>query len=63
MITADDATQSDLQYMPSVRKLIADEGATLTSALAPTPICVPARASLITGQYTSNHGGRRPTTS
>jgi arylsulfatase A-like enzyme len=56
MITADDATRDDLRYMPNVQRLIADEGVDLTNGIAPTPICVPARASLITGQYAHNHG-------
>ena len=56
MITADDATVSDLAYMPHVRDLVADRGVTFTGAVAPTPICVPARASLLTGQYAHNHG-------
>lgn len=56
MITADDATRDDLRYMPNVQRLIADQGVDLTNGIAPTPICVPARASLITGQYAHNHG-------
>ena len=56
MITADDATQDDLQHMPNVQRLIADHGVSLTNGIAPSPICVPARASLITGQYAHNHG-------
>ena len=55
LITADDAAPGDLKYMPHVRDLIADRGVTLTNGVAPTPICVPARASLLTGQYTHNH--------
>ncbi|WP_170970160.1 sulfatase family protein [Nocardioides jishulii] len=56
MITADDATQADLAYMPKTRRLIANQGTTLTSGIAPTPICVPARATLMTGQYAASHG-------
>lgn len=56
MITVDDASQADLRHMPHVQRLIADEGLDLTNGLAPSPICVPARASLITGQYAHNHG-------
>jgi arylsulfatase A-like enzyme len=56
MITVDDASPLNLEYMPNVRRLIADRGVTLTNAVAPTPICVPARASLLTGQYAHNHG-------
>ena len=56
LITTDDAAPDDLRYMPNVRKLIAAQGTTFTNGIAPTPICVPARASLLTGQYTHNHG-------
>ncbi|MFE6648292.1 arylsulfatase, partial [Nocardioides sp. NPDC057772] len=45
MITADDLAYEDLDYMPHTRSLLADQGTTLTEAIAPTPICVPARAS------------------
>ncbi len=55
MITADDAAPGDLKYMPHVQQLLVDQGVTFSDAIAPTPICVPARASLLTGQYTHNH--------
>jgi len=54
LITSDDLSIMDLRYMPHVRKLIGDEGVTLTDALAPTPLCVPSRASLLTGTYAHN---------
>lgn len=56
LITVDDAAPDDLEHMPHVRRLIADRGVTMTNMVAPTPICVPARASLLTGQYAPNHG-------
>ena len=56
MITSDDLSTLDLAAMPHVRKLIADQGVTFTDAIAPTPICAPARASLLTGQYAHNDG-------
>ncbi len=58
LLTADDMTVSDLALMPHTRHLLIREGTTLTQGLAPTPICVPARASLLTGQYAHNHGAR-----
>ncbi|MFC6345281.1 sulfatase-like hydrolase/transferase, partial [Nocardioides hankookensis] len=36
--------------------LLARQGTTLTQGLAPTPMCAPSRASLLTGQYAHNHG-------
>ncbi|MBO0842589.1 MAG: sulfatase-like hydrolase/transferase [Nocardioides sp.] len=58
MITVDDMANIDLKYMPNVEKMIAGTGVTFTRGIAPTPICVPARASLLTGQYAINHGAR-----
>jgi len=54
MITADDMTISDLAHMPRTRRLLVAPG-TVVNGVAPTPICVPARASMLTGQYTHNH--------
>ena len=56
MITVDDASWNTMKYMPHLRHLMADRGLTLRNGLAPTPICVPARASLLSGQYAHNHG-------
>lgn len=56
LITVDDAAASDLRWMPRVRKQIGAQGVTASHALAPTPLCVPARATLLTGQYAHNHG-------
>ena len=56
MITVDDASWDTMKYMPHLRQLMVDEGITLRNGLAPTPICVPARASLLSGQYAHNHG-------
>lgn len=58
MITVDDMADIDLRYMPNVQRLIARSGVTFQRGIAPTPICVPARASLLTGQYAQNHGAR-----
>jgi len=54
MITSDDLSIHDLKYMPHVRRLLTDEGVTFTDALSPTPLCVPARASLLSGEYAHN---------
>ncbi|WGL52798.1 sulfatase [Nocardioides sp. BP30] len=58
LVTADDLAVGDLAFMPNTRRLLADEGVTFTDGIAPTPLCVPARASLLTGQYAHNHGAR-----
>jgi arylsulfatase A-like enzyme len=56
MITADDMSVQDLPYMPHVRRLLIRQGTVMTNAIAPTSLCVPARASLLTGQFATNHG-------
>lgn len=58
MITTDDMNVEDLRHLPHVQRLLVDRGATFDNAIAPTPLCAPARASLLTGQYAHNHGVR-----
>ncbi len=52
----DDMRKDDLSYLPNVRNLLADEGMTFTQAQSPHPLCCPARAELMTGQYAQNNG-------
>jgi arylsulfatase A-like enzyme len=56
LITVDDMMASDLAFMPRTRRLLVRRGTTFTQGLAPTSICVPARASQLSGQYAHNHG-------
>ena len=42
--------------MPSTRALIGDAGATFANAFVNNPRCCPSRATLLTGQYSHNHG-------
>ena len=55
VIMADDMRADDLRWMPNTRRLIAAAGARFTNSFAPYPLCCPARASFLTGQYTHNH--------
>jgi arylsulfatase A-like enzyme len=55
LVTVDDMEVSDLRRMPALRRIVA-RGTTVAQAVAPTPICAPARASMLTGQYAPNHG-------
>lgn len=56
LITVDDMMASDLAFMPRTRRLLARRGTMFTQGLASTSICVPARASQLSGQYAHNHG-------
>ena len=56
VIMADDMRDDDLRWMPKTRRLLAGQGARFSNSFAPYPLCCPARASFLTGQYTHNHG-------
>ncbi len=58
VIMVDDARADDLRprFMPQANRLIGDQGARFTRFYAPFPLCCPARATLLTGQYAHNHG-------
>lgn len=58
MITVDDAAWADMPYMKTLQKTLAAHGTTLTDGISPTPLCVPARASLLSGQYATNDHAR-----
>jgi N-acetylglucosamine-6-sulfatase len=56
VVMTDDQALADLKYMPHVRKLIGDKGTTFGNAVDSFPLCCPARATFITGQYAHNNG-------
>lgn len=56
VVLTDDMRADDLQYMPLTQALMADRGITFTDAISPHPLCCPARAELLTGQYAQNNG-------
>ncbi|MBA2464592.1 MAG: sulfatase [Nocardioidaceae bacterium] len=56
VLMTDDMRDDDLRLMPNVRRLMQDQGVQFENAFAPQPLCCPARASFLTGQYTHNHG-------
>ena len=56
LVTLDDAAYGDFRYMPFTRQLVADQGVTMENFISPNPICVPSRASTLTGDYSHNHG-------
>jgi N-acetylglucosamine-6-sulfatase len=55
LITADDMRADDLVFMPRTQALLQRAGVQFTDAISPYPLCCPARASLLTGQYAHNH--------
>ncbi len=56
LVTTDDQNVGDLRWMPRTRRLLARHGMTFTDALSPHPLCCPARAEILTGQYAQNNG-------
>jgi N-acetylglucosamine-6-sulfatase len=55
LVLSDDMRTDDLRWMPSVRKLIGGRGLNFRNSFSPYPLCCPARASLLSGQYAHNH--------
>jgi arylsulfatase A-like enzyme len=55
VVMADDMRADDLRFMPHVRRLVAARGLTYENTFSPYPLCCPARASFLTGQYAHNH--------
>jgi N-acetylglucosamine-6-sulfatase len=55
VVMTDDEPYGDARYMPNFRRL-ARRGTKFTNAHVSFPICCPARATFLTGQYAHNHG-------
>ena len=55
LITTDDQSLDDLAFMPATRQLLAVQGASF-DGISPHPLCCPARAEILTGQFAQNNG-------
>lgn len=55
LVMSDDMRTDDLAFAPNLRKLIAEHGVTFENSFSPFPLCCPARASFLLGQYAHNH--------
>jgi arylsulfatase A-like enzyme len=56
LILTDDMRADELRFMPNVRRLLVRQGTRYREAISPHPLCCPARAELMTGQYGHNNG-------
>lgn len=56
LISTDDQTAESLRFMKRVNSLMVDRGASFTNHISTFPLCCPARATWITGQYAHNNG-------
>lgn len=55
---ADDLHPSMMRALPSVERLIGKRGTSFENAISSYPLCCPARATFLTGQYAHNHGAK-----
>src|SRR4051812_31166913 len=56
VVMTDDQAAADVAKMPNVRRFLASQGTTFADTVDSFPLCCPARATFITGQYAHNHG-------
>ncbi|MFI5047382.1 MAG: sulfatase-like hydrolase/transferase, partial [Acidimicrobiia bacterium] len=55
-VLTDDMTTSDLAWMPTTQRLIADRGVSFDESFVNDPACCPSRATMLTGKYAHNTG-------
>ena len=58
VVMSDDQGSGMMQALPTVKRELGARGTTFTNAFATFPLCCPARATLLTGEYAHNHGTR-----
>lgn len=58
LFLTDDMRTDELAYMPKTRALLTRQGTSFPNNISPHPLCCPARAELLTGQYAQNNGVR-----
>ncbi len=56
LISSDDQTDMELRYMPLTSNLLTDAGINFTDGINQHPLCCPARAEILTGEYGHNNG-------
>ncbi len=56
LFLTDDQTLADMRVLGAVKSRIGEPGTTFSRAFSSYPLCCPARATLLTGQYAHNHG-------
>jgi N-acetylglucosamine-6-sulfatase len=56
IIQSDDQTVDSMQFMEQTQELLGERGATFRNHYVNWPVCCPSRATMLTGQYSHNHG-------
>ena len=56
IVIVTDDQRGGIEVMPETERRFVDEGRSYPNALVTTPLCCPARASIMTGRYVHNHG-------
>jgi arylsulfatase A-like enzyme len=56
LILTDDQRPMTLDQMPLTMSLLAGQGVHFVNAISTTPLCCPARATILSGLYAHNHG-------
>lgn len=56
LVLTDDMRRDDLRYMDFTRRFFRRHGTEFRQAISSHPLCCPARAQLVTGQYAQNNG-------
>ena len=56
IVMSDDQGPGMMKALPTVTRELGGSGTTFQNAFATYPLCCPARATLLTGQYAHNHG-------
>ena len=55
VVMMDDMRWDEVKYLPNVQRYVRDRGLRFTNSFSPYPLCCPARASFLLGQYSHNH--------
>lgn len=56
VLMTDDQTLEEMRVLPNTRRLIGRRGVEFRNYFSSYPLCCPARATTLTGQYAHNHG-------
>lgn len=59
IVVTDDQPVGMMSAMPRTTQWLASGGVDFRNAIAPTPLCCPARATIMSGRYAHNHGVQR----